>query len=135
MKPQEPSTVFTTRIEVRVADLNYGGHLGNDRVLAFFHEGRVRWLQALGLSELDVGGVGIIQTEAHLVFRRQAFLGDLLRLSVEPKQLRSRGFTLQYHLHREGDEIARGSTVLLFFDYKNQQTAKAPAGFFDRLKV
>jgi acyl-CoA thioesterase FadM len=33
---------FTTTYTVPIADINYGGHLGNDRPLALFNEARVR---------------------------------------------------------------------------------------------
>jgi len=28
-----------------VADINYGGHLGNDKVLSFIHEARLRYVR------------------------------------------------------------------------------------------
>ena len=35
---------FSTNIEVRITDINYGGHLGNDSVLEIIHEARIRML-------------------------------------------------------------------------------------------
>ena len=34
---------FETKLKIRVSDLNYGGHLGNDSVLSLAHESRVRF--------------------------------------------------------------------------------------------
>ena len=48
---------FRTSLTVRVTDLNYGRHLGNDAVLGLLHEARVRFLRSLGYAELDVEGV------------------------------------------------------------------------------
>ena len=35
---------FSTELPVRISDINYGGHLGNDAVLALAQEARVRFL-------------------------------------------------------------------------------------------
>ena len=44
--------VFSTRLEVRFDDINAGMHLGNDRLVSLVSEGRSRFLEHLGLSEL-----------------------------------------------------------------------------------
>lgn len=124
-------TTFSTQFAIRVSDINYGGHLGNDRVLSLFHETRVRWLSKQGWNEANIDGVGIVQTEAHLRYRAQAFLGENLSCSLEVTALKSRGFTLSYKLSRDSDGavIADGSTVLRFFDYESQSIASTPSKF------
>ena len=52
--------IFRTEIPIRITDINYGGHLGNDSLLSIIHEARVRFLKSLGYSESNVEGVGII---------------------------------------------------------------------------
>ena len=69
---------FTTEIEVRITDLNYGRHLGNDAMLGLVHEARVRFLRAHGLQELDVEGTGLVMIDAAIVYRAEAFAGDRL---------------------------------------------------------
>ncbi len=49
---------FTTEIQVRIGDINYGGHLGNDTVLSLIHEARVRFLQKYNFREANIGGIG-----------------------------------------------------------------------------
>ena len=50
---------FSTELPIRVADLNYGNHLGNDRVLSRAQEVRVQWLQGHGLGEHLLGLFGV----------------------------------------------------------------------------
>ena len=38
---------YSTLFAVRITDLNYGAHVGNDKVLSFLHEVRVRFLVSL----------------------------------------------------------------------------------------
>ncbi|NIQ95267.1 MAG: thioesterase, partial [Desulfuromonadales bacterium] len=52
---------FSIPYAVRVADVNYGGHVANSAVLNFFQDARIAYLGHLGpYSELDLGdGCGI----------------------------------------------------------------------------
>ena len=127
---------FSTDFRLRVSDINYGGHLGNDRVLSLFHEARVRWLAEHGWSEADIEGTGMVQTEAYIRYRNQAFLGDSLTCSLSLGELKSRGFTLQYTLTRKRTEtlIADGYTVMRFFDYKAQTISRTPQRFLELFK-
>ena len=53
---------FTTTIPIRITDLNYGGHVGNDTVLALLHEARVQRRGeggALGQPRVRRGVVGV----------------------------------------------------------------------------
>lgn len=124
------SWLFRTRLAVRVTDVNYGGHLGNDRVLGLAHEARVRWLASCGLSEKDVGGVGLIMADAALVFRGEAFLGDELEVELGAMEVRRSSFDLVYRLTRTPDaaEIALVKTGMVCFDYAARKVARLPKG-------
>lgn len=138
VKLQLPSTFpFATEIPVRVTDVNYGGHLGNDRVLAIIHEARVQFLNALGLSELDIGGVGTIMVDAVLVYKSEAFQGDVLRIEVATGEFHKFGCDVFYKLTNKatGREVARVKTGLAFFDYKRRKLTTAPQVFLDKCGV
>lgn len=122
------SWLYRTRLAVRVTDVNYGGHLGNDRVLGIVHEARVRWLASRDLSEKDVGGVGLIMADAALVFRGEAFLGDELEVELGAAEVRRSGFDLVYRLSRpvDGAEIALVKTGMVCFDYQARKAARLP---------
>ena len=46
VKLQLPANfLFSTEIPIRISDINYGGHLGNDAVLSIVHEARIQFLQ------------------------------------------------------------------------------------------
>ena len=55
IKIELPETyLFSTEIPVRITDLNYGNHLGNDAILSLLHEARVRFLAYYGWTESSV---------------------------------------------------------------------------------
>jgi acyl-CoA thioesterase FadM len=112
--------LFATELPIRVDDLNYGGHLGNDRVLTLAQEARVRWLRSQGLSELDVGGgAGLILADAAVTYRSEGRLGMVLRVDLGLGEVRTRGFELLYRFGDTvtGREIAVAKTGVLCFDY------------------
>ncbi|HEX8659636.1 MAG TPA: thioesterase family protein, partial [Hymenobacter sp.] len=56
---------FTTELPVRITDLNYGGHLGNDALLGILHEARVHFLRSVGVpNDYDpVTKLGLIMVD------------------------------------------------------------------------
>ena len=122
---------FSTELPVRITDINYGRHLGNDAVLAFAHEARVRFLGAHGFSEADVDGVGMIMLDAVVVYKSQAFHGETLTVEVAATDLGPCGCDFLYRLteKQSGREIARVKTGLAFFDYAKNRIAKMPDRF------
>lgn len=128
---------FKTEIAVRVGDVNYGGHLGNDSLLTLLHEARLLFLASKGMSELDAGGSGMTMVSAGLSFKGEAFRGDLLEVDVAVTEIGSAGFELAYKVTRKSDskEIARAFTAMAFFDYAKRRVAKTPPAFAEAFKV
>jgi len=125
---------FRTTLTVRVTDLNYGNHLGNDALLGMVHEARVRFLAAMGYSELDVEGVGLLMADCAIVYKTQAFLGDRLDISVAAGEFTRVGCDLLYLLEKaDGQEVARVKTGLVFFDYPTQTVRPVPEAFRERV--
>ena len=127
--------VCRRKLRVRVDDINYGGHLGNDSVLTLCHEARIRFFTEIGHSEMDLYGKGIIMTDAMIVYRAEAGLGDELEISIYLDEIGKRGFDLYYLLERAGQEIARVKTGIAFFDYREGKIAACPEGFRERFEV
>ena len=123
--------VFHTDIAVQIGDINYGNHLANDAVLRLCHEARLRFLRALGFSEMDVAGVGLIMADAAIRFQGQAFYGDVLRFDIGVSDIGSAGFALIYQIKRISDDaaIACVKNGMVFFDYARQSIANTPPAF------
>ena len=121
---------FTIPYPVRVADVNYGGHVSNAAVLSFFQDARIAWLAALGgHSELDIGGCGIILPEAHVRYLAEMFLGDRLEIGVKVGEVRNSAFVLHYRIERDGVATTEGTTNLVAFDYGARKPCRLPEAF------
>ena len=119
---------FETDIKVRVTDLNYGGHLANDRLLSLVHEARVLFLAEHGWSEANCGGVALILADTAVVYKGEAFAGDVLRFEVAAGEPSGRGFRLFYRISRCADDapIALVENGMVCFDYESRKTRRMP---------
>jgi len=122
---------FSTEIPLRVGDINYGGHLGNDAVLSLIHEARVQFLKAHGFSELDVDGAGIIMADSVVVYRSEAFYGEVMVVDVTVGEFSRVGCDFFYRLSDKdsGREVVRAKTGIVFFDYEVRKTVAVPPKF------
>ena len=122
---------FSTEIPIRIDDLNYGNHLGNDRVLTLAQEARVRLLARHGWKELDVAGAGLIQVDAAVVYRAEGHYGMVLKVEVAVTDVRTRGCDFLFRLSdaATGKEIARVKTGVVFFDYVAHKVIHTPGPF------
>ena len=76
----EENKTYAGTYRIRVGDINYGGHMGNDKALLLFHDARLYFLEQHGFSESDIGGPGIIMGDAHVYYKKEVFRGDELKV-------------------------------------------------------
>jgi len=128
---------FTTTIPIRITDLNYGGHVGNDSVLSLIHEARVQFLRHHGYTELDMGGVGLIMADTNIEFKNELFYGETLRASVAASEFSRVGFDLYYKLEKEVGEkwvsVVVARTGMVCYNYAAKKVVSVPAEICTRL--
>jgi acyl-CoA thioester hydrolase len=126
---------FRTELTVRITDINYGGHLGNSNVLALIHEARVRFLKSFGYSEIDVEGFGTIMLDSVVIYKAQAFAGDVLQIEVAAGDFSRLGCDIFYRITKKegGAEVVLAKTGIAVFDYANQKRISPPEAFVKKL--
>ncbi len=128
---------FTTELPVRVSDLNYGGHVGNDSVLTLMQEARTLFYRSLGFeSEVKMAGsVGQIIADAAVVYKSESFLGDVLVIRIAVADIGRVGFNLYYEITNKvtSKEVARGKTGIVCFDYENRKVVSIPPSLLAKL--
>ncbi|RPE09674.1 thioesterase [Chitinophaga lutea] len=124
---------FSTTIPVRIGDVNYGGHVGNDAIVSVLHESRMQYLASLGCTELAFFGVGLIMADLAVSYKGEAFYGDALTAEVTAAELGSVGFELLYRIstQRNGQTvlIAEAKTGMVCFDYNSRKIVRLPETF------
>jgi acyl-CoA thioesterase FadM len=125
---------FITSLPVRITDLNYGGHVGNDKVLSLIHEARVQYLRQLGYSEFAFAGAGLIMADAGIEFKNELFYGDTVIVSVASANYSKVSFDLFYKLEKVSGKstpaktirVATAKTTMACYDYSNKRIISIP---------
>ncbi len=121
---------FSTSIPVRITDLNYGGHVGNDAVLSIIHEARMKFLAHYGYSEIQFAGVGMIMSDVGIEFKSELFYGDTVIASVTAAAFSKVSFELYYLLEKESSgkkiAVAFAKTGMICYDYEKKKIAALP---------
>jgi acyl-CoA thioester hydrolase len=125
-----PDFHFTYPIEVRYVDLDPQGHVNNAHFLTYFEQARVNYLIHLGLFLKDQSflEIGIMLADAHVIFLAPVLLGMDVQVGVRVARLGNKSMTMEYRMFEVTSrmELATGSTVLVTFNYRNQQTIPIP---------
>ena len=131
--------VFSTVIPVRIGDINYGGHVGNDSILSILHEARLRFFNQWGYTEMDAGGCGLIMADSAIQYKGEAFHGDDLKVELAVANLSSLSFDLFYKIstlrNEEPVNIVFAKTGMICFDYKERKIAQMPEALKEKLEM
>ncbi|MCX6581013.1 MAG: thioesterase family protein [Candidatus Aminicenantes bacterium] len=119
---------FSTEITVRTTDLNYGGHLGNDKLVSLVHEARVAFLAGHGFTEKDFGGTPLILGDIAAVYLEEAFAGDVLRFEAAAGEPTRCGFRLFFRVTRpaDGKPIALVENGMVCYNYQTHSIQPLP---------
>ncbi|HUR67379.1 MAG TPA: thioesterase family protein [Chitinophagaceae bacterium] len=121
---------FVCSIPIRITDINYGGHVGNDTVLTLLHEARMQYLNDLGYTEMNFGGTGMIMADVTIEFKSELFYGDVVIASVATGEISKIGFDIFYKLEKETADkriiVAHATTAMICYDYEKKKIVSVP---------
>ena len=135
IKIQIPATKLAEiKIPVRISDVNYGNHVGNDAFVSIIHEARLQWLKQKGYSELNFGGNGLIMGDLAIEFKNESFYGDIITVAVYAGEITRVSFELYYQMTTIRNDaailLANAKTGMICFDYN----IKKPVSLTDEVK-
>lgn len=116
--------LFSTNIRVRITDINYGNHTGNDALVGILHEARLQWLVSLGYSELNAGGTSLIMADLAVAFKNESFYGDALTIDLYADIASPKSFNLYYKVYKTNEDevlVASAKTAMVCFDYETRK--------------
>ena len=87
--------IGTFLIPVRIADINYGNHVGNDAFVSIIHEARMQWLKQYDYNELKIEGIGLIMSDLAIEFKSESFYGDIVEVLLGADDISRVGFDQQ----------------------------------------
>lgn len=124
---------FETELSIRLTDLNYGGHMGNDRILVYAQEARQKFFNNIQCSETELFGVGTIMTDAQIVFKSEGFFNNEIIIKVAVTNINKYGFELFYLMQNltTKKDLAWAKTGIVCFDYEKRKIQLLPKPFSD----
>jgi acyl-CoA thioester hydrolase len=117
-------------IPVRISDVNYGNHVGNDSFISILHEARVQWLDQYNYTELNIDGIGLIMSDLEIEFKKESFYGDIIEVELSIGKISRVGFELYYLLNTKRYEepviLAIAKTGMICYNYLNKKVTTIP---------
>ena len=116
---------FQTSLTVQIGDINYGGHVGNERYLLYAQETRLRFLATIGHSEMKFGAHGLVLAEATLEYFHELFFRDQITIQLSIGNIGRASFGCYYSIQVERDNqtltAAEIETKMVCFDYDQRK--------------
>jgi acyl-CoA thioester hydrolase len=131
LKIELPQKLLTSVfIPVRITDINYGNHVGNNSIVEIIHEARVQFLKKHGFTELDVAGTALIMSELLVEFKNESFYNDLFEIKIFSGEITHVSFELFYEIsvNRGGQKIiiALSKTGMVCYNYEIKKVKPVP---------
>ena len=130
---------FYTELQVRITDINYGGHVGNDKILTLIHEARMLFLKSFGYTEMQFAGIGMIMSDAAIEFKSELFFGDALKVYVAATDFTKVSFDLYYKLVKLTTDkeivVALAKTAMVCYNYDLNKVVAVPGEAVQKLSA
>ena len=129
---------FSTELDVRIQHINRGNHLGNDSLITFLNEARVRFLPEQINSPQD-SHIWMINADLAVIYKSEAFYGEVLNIEVATGDVHKYGFDLLFRVteRSSGRDVAHAKMAMLMFDSNIRKLVQPEGGvdgYLQRLK-
>jgi len=126
--------IFETELAVRLTDINYGNHVGDDAFVSLIHEARVMFLKNFGFSKPDIAGKALVISDLSVSYKSQSFYGDNLKFEIGAGNFNKYGCDLFYRVTntKTGNLVILAKTGIVFFDFTKNKITTPPEPFSSR---
>ncbi|TDV06102.1 thioesterase family protein [Paraburkholderia caballeronis] len=130
----EDQYCYSTHLTVRITDINFANHLGNDSMISMISEARARFLYDSGVEEQPDSRTGIIVTDLATTYRAEAHARDQLLFEVGLMDFNRYGGDIIFRITRPADGalVAMAKSGFVFFDYGAKKVVPMPETFSSR---
>jgi acyl-CoA thioester hydrolase len=131
--------IASISVPVRITDINYGNHVGNDAFVSIIHEARLQWLKQNNMTELNAGDAGLIMGDLAIEFKSESFYGDVIEIKIAAGDISKVSFELYYQLSTKRNDqtilLANAKTGMVCYDYATKKIVGVPEKLKESLSV
>lgn len=123
---------FTFEQDVRISDINYGGHLGYTQFIQLIHNARVAFLAHHGLNEIDIFGCWIVMLNTNVDYKAECFWGEKLIFHVDVilgEGANINFVTTAFKDNPEKTPVLSANDTMAFFNPTKRRLSKIPVEF------
>src|SRR5690606_7289431 len=88
---------FSTELDVRIQHINRGNHVGNDAMISFLNEARLRYMPEQ-INTLRDSHIWMINADLSVIYKTEAFYGEVLVVEVAAAEFHKYGFDLFFRV-------------------------------------
>ncbi|NWN91816.1 thioesterase family protein [Marinobacter adhaerens] len=120
--------VFSTKMPVRITDINGANHLGNDALISMLSEARAQFMVQMGLQEQIADGVIIVVTDLATMYQSESFYPEILRFEVGTTDLNKYGGDYVFRVTKadSGQPVALAKYGFVFLDVHQKKVVEMP---------
>lgn len=122
-------------LQVRFRDVDSMGHVNNAVFLTYFEEGRKAFMERV-LGIVEPSEYFFILAKIECEYLNALKLGRDIRIELWVGRVGGKSFTFSYEIfdkERPDLKYARGQSVQVFFDYRENKTMEAPENFVEKV--
>ncbi|MBC2703966.1 MAG: thioesterase family protein [Desulfobacula sp.] len=123
--------IFETELAVRLTDISYGNHVGDDAFVSLIHEARVRFLEKFGFPKPDISGKALVISDLAVSYKSQSVYGDKLKFEMGAGNFTKYGCDIFYRVTNTetGNLVILAKTGIVFFDFAQNKITTPPEAF------
>ncbi len=123
-----------THVYVRYCETDAAGHVNNTSYFYYFEEGRMKFFETIGFKSGE-RAVDFIVARTECDFLAQSYAGQTLSVTTDVANIGTKSYQISHEIknHDTGELIAKGSAVIVCFDFESQQTVNIPTHLREQL--
>ena len=123
---------FAMEMDIPMAFINRGNHLGNDSMISCLNGARLAFMHSRFGDPYTVDGAAMINADLAVEYKAEAYHGDRLRIEVAASDFHKYGCDFVYRVSCVSDKriVALAKTGMLLFDFDNKKLKAAAPSFF-----
>lgn len=128
---------FSIPISIRYCETDKSGHLNNVSYVIYYEQGRVEYLNRLGIGKPifeEENEIMFVAIDLECQYVAQVYFGDILELGVRIAKLGNRSLDMEYYLTaKRGEEekklVATGRGACAFISRESGKSIPIPVDF------